>query len=147
MPPAPCVSAVSRVLSPFPPRHRLSSCLRSHAISSAFLFLSGSDISLVSRLFVYTPCVKSTAKEHQGARRHCAGRKSSRDETDVAANALQILKISSPLIIRAECTSVAFLYIRRMSRFWRLNESRDNLIRRIRRGRNDTRMNVLLQCR
>lgn len=47
--PVPCVSAVSRVLSPFPPQHWLSSCSRNHAISSVFfplraiLFLSSCD--------------------------------------------------------------------------------------------------------
>lgn len=77
LPPAPCVSVVSRVLSSFPPQNRLSSCFPvTRSLPALFLLLSGgSDISLVSRPFIYTPCVGSTARKHEESVRRVAPRR------------------------------------------------------------------------
>lgn len=98
LPPAPCVSVVSRVLSPFPPQKPAFFLFpQSRDLFSPFfsLFSGQRYFSRLTTVHLHTVC-RINRKE---TRRRCrAGRKSSRDETDVEADALQILKISSPLI-------------------------------------------------
>jgi len=123
LPLTPCVSVVSRILSVTTPLPAFFLSPQSRDLFSLFVPFEQRYFSRLTTVRLHTVCqinCKRTSGCEEALRR--AGRKSSRDETDVAANALQILKISSPLITHAGCTSLGSLYIRRLSRFWRLNE-------------------------